>query len=321
MFFTGNPRLAEAVPATAELSGAGEGLISYWAMDDATGSTTAANSVAGGVAGTLSGSPGTNVAFVADSGARSRALRININASNANVTGSSVSAGTLPLISLATDFTWAFWAKSNDGASNDVILGNRYANAGTTDFNPREFVKFTTSAFEWHVNGGGQNLDYADIANGAWVHLALVKSGPTLTYYRNGSAAGTATVSDAPRNRQPLFMGGNGVNESWSGWLDDVALWSKAVPAAAVAALAAGTYTPANLPTNAQVIDNGPYPVPAVVRFPSASTQAMADDLFEAVTSGKVKIHIDQTFPLAQIQQAHIALEARKTTGCTIITL
>jgi NADPH2:quinone reductase len=47
----------------------------------------------------------------------------------------------------------------------------------------------------------------------------------------------------------------------------------------------------------------------------------MADDLFEAVTSGKVKIHIDQTFPLANIQDAHIALEARKTTGCTVITL
>ena len=51
------------------------------------------------------------------------------------------------------------------------------------------------------------------------------------------------------------------------------------------------------------------------------NTQEMADDLFEAVTSGKVKIHIEQTFPLANIQGAHSALEARKTTGCTIITL
>ena len=51
------------------------------------------------------------------------------------------------------------------------------------------------------------------------------------------------------------------------------------------------------------------------------STQAMADDLFGVVLSGKVKIHIDQTFPLAQVKEAHIALEARKTTGCTILTL
>jgi NADPH2:quinone reductase len=51
------------------------------------------------------------------------------------------------------------------------------------------------------------------------------------------------------------------------------------------------------------------------------STQAMADDLFEAVTSGKVKIRIEQRFPLEQVQEAHRALEARKTTGCTILTL
>jgi NADPH:quinone reductase len=51
------------------------------------------------------------------------------------------------------------------------------------------------------------------------------------------------------------------------------------------------------------------------------SNQAMADDLFAAVTSGKVKIHIDQRYPLEQVQQAHRDLEARKTTGCTILTL
>lgn len=51
------------------------------------------------------------------------------------------------------------------------------------------------------------------------------------------------------------------------------------------------------------------------------TTQAMADDLFEAVTSGKVKIRIDQRYPLEQVQQAHRDLESRKTTGCTILTL
>ncbi|HZY17448.1 MAG TPA: quinone oxidoreductase [Ramlibacter sp.] len=51
------------------------------------------------------------------------------------------------------------------------------------------------------------------------------------------------------------------------------------------------------------------------------STQAMADDLFEAVTSGKVAIRIDQRYPLEQVQQAHRDLEARRTTGCTILTL
>ncbi|MEZ7848845.1 MAG: quinone oxidoreductase [Polaromonas sp.] len=50
-------------------------------------------------------------------------------------------------------------------------------------------------------------------------------------------------------------------------------------------------------------------------------TQAMADELFEMVISGKVKIAIDQRFALADVAEAHRSLEARKTTGCTILTL
>ena len=51
------------------------------------------------------------------------------------------------------------------------------------------------------------------------------------------------------------------------------------------------------------------------------TTQAMADDLFEAVTSGKVTVRIDQRYPLEQVAQAHRDMEARKTTGCSILTL
>jgi len=47
----------------------------------------------------------------------------------------------------------------------------------------------------------------------------------------------------------------------------------------------------------------------------------MADDLFAMVGSGKVNIHIAQRYPLEQVQQAHRDLEARKTTGSTILTL
>ena len=51
------------------------------------------------------------------------------------------------------------------------------------------------------------------------------------------------------------------------------------------------------------------------------TTQAMADDLFAAVVGGDVKIRIDQRYPLADVHQAHRDLEARKTTGCSILTL
>jgi NADPH2:quinone reductase len=47
--------------------------------------------------------------------------------------------------------------------------------------------------------------------------------------------------------------------------------------------------------------------------------EAMAADLFEMVTSGKIRIEIHQRFPLADAAQAHIALESRRTTGKTIL--
>jgi len=49
------------------------------------------------------------------------------------------------------------------------------------------------------------------------------------------------------------------------------------------------------------------------------ATQAMVDDLFAVVGSGAVKIRIDQRFPLAEVAQAHRELEARKTTGSTVL--
>jgi len=44
-----------------------------------------------------------------------------------------------------------------------------------------------------------------------------------------------------------------------------------------------------------------------------------AEDLFEVVQSGAVKIKVNQTYPLAEVARAHQDLETRKTTGSTIL--
>jgi NADPH2:quinone reductase len=46
---------------------------------------------------------------------------------------------------------------------------------------------------------------------------------------------------------------------------------------------------------------------------------AHARDLFNVVTSKAVKIEVNQTYPLAEAARAHRDLEARKTTGSTIL--
>lgn len=47
--------------------------------------------------------------------------------------------------------------------------------------------------------------------------------------------------------------------------------------------------------------------------------QQMARELFAKVESGDVTIHIDQRFPLDEVAEAHRALEARRTTGSTVL--
>lgn len=47
--------------------------------------------------------------------------------------------------------------------------------------------------------------------------------------------------------------------------------------------------------------------------------EAGAKELFDVVKSGKVKIEVNQTYKLADAAQAHRDLEARKTTGSTVL--
>ena len=49
------------------------------------------------------------------------------------------------------------------------------------------------------------------------------------------------------------------------------------------------------------------------------ATQAMADDLFSVLSSGAVKVPVERRYALADVAQAHRDLEARLTTGCSVL--
>jgi NADPH2:quinone reductase len=60
---------------------------------------------------------------------------------------------------------------------------------------------------------------------------------------------------------------------------------------------------------------------PTLVNYAAdrASLEAMAADLFGMIETGQLHIEINQRFPLADAGRAHIELEARRTTGKTIL--
>ena len=49
--------------------------------------------------------------------------------------------------------------------------------------------------------------------------------------------------------------------------------------------------------------------------------EASANDLFAMVAAGKIRINVNQRFALKDAAQAHRALEARATTGSTVLAI
>jgi NADPH2:quinone reductase len=60
---------------------------------------------------------------------------------------------------------------------------------------------------------------------------------------------------------------------------------------------------------------------PTLVNYTSSreDLETATRELFSVVKKGAVKISINQTYPLSEAAQAHRDLEARKTTGSTIL--
>ena len=110
------------------------------------------------------------------------------------------------------------------------------------DFAPRQFIKFTPTQFEWHMNGNGNdNLDYPDLPGGEWHHHAVVKSGENLTYSLDGVETATRVITQPLDFAQPLYFGGDAattdVGEFFNGSLDDVRIYDHALTAQEIAML------------------------------------------------------------------------------------
>ncbi len=230
LLYAGNPNL----------NGAGEGLLGYWPLEETTG-TSAPNLANGGTVGTLNGS----VTWVTD-GTRGKVLNLP------GAGGAYVDAGSIPQMTMSNDFTWSFWANSDAGSGTSVILGNRHAPTG--DFNPLEFIKFTPNSFEFYRNNSQDGGLYSGMPTGTWVHHAVVKQGSNLSYYRNGTLTGTHAITLGLNNPQPFYFGGDKQGENWSGRLDDIATWTKALPSSSINALAAGTATPLTAATGSSSV-------------------------------------------------------------------
>lgn len=243
---------ASALVVSLSVASHAQNLVGHWEFEEGSGSTTA----------DLSGSGNNGDIFNADIGGLGDGAetfwfvdpdRGNVGSFFGDATSAYVlAANDIPVMTLEQSFTWAFWANDmSDGAPNNIIFGNR-KDVNAVDFVPRQFIKFTPTKFEWHMEGNGNdNLEYGpeadtaenDIPDGVWIHHAVVKNGPTVTYYRDGVAMNSADITQPLSFPQPLFIGGDNEEsdgENWEGLIDDVRIYDGAISDAAVAALAGG---------------------------------------------------------------------------------
>ncbi|MCS5703233.1 MAG: LamG domain-containing protein, partial [Acidobacteria bacterium] len=203
------------------------GLTGYWPLEAGDG-TTAANTAGGEDAELHNG-----VEWVDDPD-RGTVLSFD------GVDGyADAGAETIPQMTQDNDFTWSVWINQGAGnGPNNVVLGNRYSPEGG-DFAPREFIKYTPTKFEFHLDGGGQNCEYGDLVEveGEWVHYVVVKTGDSFTHYSNGEEGESSTFTSELQNPQPFYFGGDKTNENWNGMLDDIAIWDRALSGEEIALL------------------------------------------------------------------------------------
>jgi len=212
-------------------------LIGWWKLEEGSGATVQDSSGHNkhGTIHNSNGGLGLNGAVWVSDPERGTVLSFNGD----DATGAYVDAGTIAAMDLAGGFTWTFWAKQDvaqstavPGGGNDVMLGNRFGGTET----PLQFVKFTPTKFEYFNDYDLMAIDYQDIPGGQWVHHAVVKTGATLTYYRDGVEAGTTTLTKTMA-QNPFFMGGDAGGERWRGWLSDVRIYDRDLSAAEIRAL------------------------------------------------------------------------------------
>jgi len=216
-------------------------LIGWWKLNEGTGATALDLSGNGhnGVIRNPNGGLGTGGSVWVNDPERGMVMSFN----GTDGSGACVDPGlTLPALTLQNSFTWVFWAKqpAAQATNNDVILGNRYG--GTSS--PLQFVKFTPTRFECYNDDGSyvNGINYMSIPSDVWIHHVLVKDGASLTYYRNGAATLTNTMTKTLATN-PFYMGADGfsgVVEAWQGYLSDVRLYTRALTLREVLAAMAG---------------------------------------------------------------------------------
>lgn len=230
-FYYGNGASVANTPSSTWTGYAG-----VWHMDETYDASTAAtglsyDSTANGLNATpTKGSSGNLAQMVSAAGVVGNA---RVNATSNTTKGNYLSVPNYDSLALGNTFAISGWFKATTVSGYPRLLSRK--TAYNTD-NGWEIENANGNAKEFSARGGSQTavtLNTPTYQN-AWLHIALVYDGTTLTTYANGEPSGSGTITAATENGKPLSFGNNsnGSERSFPGLYDEIRLLD-ATPSAA----------------------------------------------------------------------------------------
>ena len=138
--------------------------------------------------------------------------------------GSYVNVTANTKLQMPGDFTYEMWVYPTSFNSNPTYFSNGPDNNGLL------FWQTSSSNIQIYLSGNAYNLTYAPSGN-AWTHIALERSGSTVSLYSNGVFIGNFTTSycSAITPSQNLFIGGrpnSPGNNGFIGYIDEFRYWN-----------------------------------------------------------------------------------------------
>jgi hypothetical protein len=212
-------RYDEVVSATG-------GLVSYWRLNETTG-TNAADSQ-GSNTGTYTNTPtlGQATALAGDSG---NSVRFNNG-----VTNEYVQIADNASLDLTGASTIEAWVRSSTLVNNSTVI----AKGRTSSWAVQRNGNNNESA--WLTNGMSTTTlaGNASINTGNWLHIVVVRNGGTKQIWINGvlDSQATGLTGNPSTNTNPVRIAENGqtTGRYWRGWIDEVAVYNQALSGATI---------------------------------------------------------------------------------------
>jgi hypothetical protein len=207
------------------------GLVAWWKMDEVSGSATAADATGKGNNATLTGLNTTSAWTTGRSG----------GALKCDGSGSALVNNSASLNTITTGVTVSAWAYRPSATTGKGVVLSR--EVGTTF---AEHYWLGISGDNVGFSGSSGNvISNTAVPIGVWTHLAVTHDGTTVRIYVNGAQVYSNLSNGVFKaDTSKLTICGNqndtsgAITERWNGLVDDLQLYSRALMATEVAALA-----------------------------------------------------------------------------------